>query len=140
MAVASSQAAWGDLQSQLDKDFNMVHQGQAWLLNHFSGLVMAVFYLFFFTLLWFVLSRFFRVVFKRTQLNETAANFVQEILKYFLLCVGALSILGALGVNTASLLASLGVLGLTLGFAARDTLSNLIAGIFILSGKLTQKR
>ena len=34
-------------------------------------------------------------------------------------------------VNTASVLTSLGVVGLTIGFAARDSLSNLISGVLI---------
>ncbi len=44
---------------------------------------------------------------------------------------GRVSALGAIGVNTASLLTSLGIAGLTIGFAARDALSNIISGILI---------
>ena len=39
--------------------------------------------------------------------------------------------LGKVGINTASILTSLGVAGLTIGFAAKDALSNMISGIFI---------
>lgn len=39
--------------------------------------------------------------------------------------------LDQLGIDTTSILASLGVMGLTIGFAAQNTLSNLISGIFI---------
>jgi len=39
--------------------------------------------------------------------------------------------LAAFGINTASLLTSLGIAGLTIGFAARDALSNLISGLLI---------
>ena len=43
-----------------------------------------------------------------------------------------LTALGELGVNTTSLLASLGVAGLAIGFAAKDTLANFISGVVIL--------
>lgn len=45
--------------------------------------------------------------------------------------MGAVNGLAAIGVNTASLLTSLGIAGLTIGFAARDALSNLISGLLI---------
>ena len=45
--------------------------------------------------------------------------------------IAVLTALSELGINTASFLASLGIAGLTLGFAAKDTLSNVISGLFI---------
>lgn len=44
----------------------------------------------------------------------------------------SLAVLDALGIDTRGLLTSLGVLGMTLGFAAQDTLANVISGLFIL--------
>lgn len=83
-----------------------------------------------FYVLWLVLRRALRAL-ERTELDETARSFILQVVKYAVFTVGVVSALGQLGVNTASLLTSLGVAGLTLGFAARDTLSNLISGIFI---------
>ncbi|MEQ9324936.1 MAG: mechanosensitive ion channel family protein, partial [Polyangiaceae bacterium] len=80
--------------------------------------------------LWVVLKRALKVL-DRTELDETARAFIMQVVKYAVFTVGVVSALGQLGVNTASLLTSLGVAGLTLGFAARDTLSNLISGLFI---------
>lgn len=92
---------------------------------------MACVYLLGFWLLWQGTGRSLRAVFRRTQLDETIAGFILELVKYALLTLGLISALSELGINTVSLLTSLGVLGLTLGFAAKDTLSNLIAGLFI---------
>ncbi len=83
-----------------------------------------------FYVLWRVLERAMRLL-ERTDLDETARSFLKQLIKYAVYTVGVVSALSHLGVNTASLLASLGVAGLTLGFAAKDTLSNLISGIFI---------
>jgi small conductance mechanosensitive channel len=47
------------------------------------------------------------------------------------LTIGVVSALDSVGVNTGALLASLGIVGVTIGFAARDSLSNFISGIII---------
>lgn len=67
----------------------------------------------------------------RSRLDTTAGHFVQTMVKYVVLAIGAIAAVGELGVNTTSLLASLGVAGLTVGFAAREVLADVIAGLFI---------
>ena len=128
--VAPTPNLWEPVKNQLSENFN-VDRLESWFLQNFSGMVVALVYLLFFSLLWMVVSRSLRLIFKRVKLDATAASFVQEVLKYAIFCIGLLAALGALGINTTSILASLGVAGLTLGFAAKDTLSNIIAGIFI---------
>ncbi len=46
--------------------------------------------------------------------------------------IGVVTALGKVGINTASILTSLGVAGLTIGFAAKDALSNMISGLFMV--------
>jgi small conductance mechanosensitive channel len=58
-------------------------------------------------------------------------SFVQNIVKYSLLSIGLVYALNAIGIKTTAVLASLGIVGLTIGFAARDALSNIISGILI---------
>lgn len=70
-------------------------------------------------------------VFQRTKLDPTAATFIQTVTRFTLTIIGLLTALSQLGVDTTSVLASLGVFGLTLGFAAQNTLSNIISGLFI---------
>jgi small conductance mechanosensitive channel len=77
------------------------------------------------------LRRLLATVFQKTELDRTVAQFIQTILQFTLGIVGALTALGQLGIDTSSVLASLGVMGLTVGFAAQNTLSNVISGIFI---------
>lgn len=68
----------------------------------------------------------------RDRLDSTAATFIGAVVRYMLASIAIVGILGELGVDTASLLGSLGIVGLTIGFAARDALSNIISGLFIL--------
>lgn len=77
------------------------------------------------------LRRVLREVFDRARLDTTVAAFIQTILRASLGVIGVLAVLDQLGVDTTSILASLGVVGLTLGFAAQNTLSNVISGLFI---------
>lgn len=49
-----------------------------------------------------------------------------------LIVMGVITALGTAGVNVSALVAGLGLTGFALGFALRDALSNLLAGILIL--------
>lgn len=49
-----------------------------------------------------------------------------------LLAFGTVTALGTMGINVSALVAGLGLTGFALGFALKDVLSNLIAGILIL--------
>ncbi|EDM78742.1 hypothetical protein PPSIR1_12193 [Plesiocystis pacifica SIR-1] len=80
---------------------------------------------------WRLLRRGTSTVLSQSKLDETAQTFILTVLQYVVLTIGVVTSLAQLGVDTASLLTSLGVVGLTIGFAARDTLSNIISGLFI---------
>lgn len=82
-------------------------------------------------LVWRFLDRFARLVTKRLDIDATSRDFTLTILKFAVLTLAAVNALAAVGVNTASLLTSLGIAGLTIGFAARDALSNMISGLLI---------
>jgi small conductance mechanosensitive channel len=67
----------------------------------------------------------------RDQIDLTTAALLETALKTTMLSIGALVALNIAGVQTAALLTSLGVLSLTIGFALRDTLSNIISGFLV---------
>ncbi|MDH3271839.1 MAG: mechanosensitive ion channel family protein [Gemmatimonadota bacterium] len=81
--------------------------------------------------LWRLLDIGVKRISRRVAADATNRDFVLTLLKFAVLTVGVVSALAAVGVNTASLLTSLGIAGLTIGFAARDALSNLISGLLI---------
>lgn len=82
-------------------------------------------------LLWRALDLVVRRVSRRFEADATNREFARMVLKFAVLTLGTVSALAAIGVNTASLLASLGIAGLTIGFAAKDALSNMISGLLI---------
>jgi len=116
--------------NRLEEQFSLGAIGEKigdFIPNLVAALVtFALFYLF-----WRALRKMVRSAAKRTNVDETAASFIDAVLKYLILSIAVVSSLNQMGVQTASLLASLGVLGITIGFAAKDGLSNVISGIFI---------
>ena len=90
---------------------------------------LAVFLAFY--LLWLLLRSLLQAAFTRGGSDQTTVSFAQTLLKYGLLTVGAVTALDAAGIQTSAVIASLGIAGLTLGFAAKDALSNLISGLLI---------
>ena len=67
-----------------------------------------------------------------TALDETALPMVNRFVRFLVIAVGVLLALPQLGISIAPLLGGAGVMGLALSFAAKDTLSNLIAGVLLI--------
>ena len=67
-----------------------------------------------------------------TALDETALPMVNRFVRFVVVGIGALLALPRLGISIAPLLGGAGVMGLALSFAAKDTLSNLIAGVLLI--------
>ena len=66
------------------------------------------------------------------RLDETLKTFLGGLIKYLVLAIAFIAVLGQLGVQTASLLAVLGAAGLAIGLALQGTLSNVAAGVMLL--------
>lgn len=82
-----------------------------------------------------MVNYFLRRTGQRFDLEMTVIQVLQEIFKYTVIVFAAVIILNELGINISALILSLGIIGVAVGFAARDTLSNFIAGLFILGNK-----
>lgn len=91
-----------------------------------AGVVLLGFYI-----LYRILKSFLLKVVDRFELEKTVVNFLFLGLKYLILIFALVTALDQIGVNIASLIAGLGIAGIAIGFAAKDTLSNVVAGIFI---------
>ena len=64
--------------------------------------------------------------------KEAILILIGGITRTSLLIFGAITAMGTLGINVSALVAGLGLTGFALGFAFRDALSNILAGIMIL--------
>jgi MscS family membrane protein len=68
-------------------------------------------------------------------LDDEAIPFLSKLFKFGIYALGIMIILHQLGVEITPLVASLGIAGFAIGFAAKDTIGNLLAGFFILADR-----
>jgi len=64
--------------------------------------------------------------------RKTIIDLIENIFKWFIYIIAILIILDFYGVNTKSLIASIGVAGAVLGLALQDTVKDLIGGISLI--------
>ena len=110
------------------------------MVEWFEGLVKAlpnlVVAVFLSVLFWYaagLASRMLERAFRRFVDSETLVSLLTRTARFVLLCVGLFFVLGVLNLEktVASLLAGAGVLGLVVGIAFQDFMSNFFAGIMI---------
>ena len=71
-------------------------------------------------------------VFSHTRLNVLVTTLLSRAAHIALIVFGLVTALGTLGINISALVAGLGLTGFAVGFALRDTISNLLAGVLLL--------
>ena len=99
-----------------------------WLPSLLAALVvLALFYV-----LHRVVAGLLRRVMSRTRADPAAQDIAARLTKYAILGLGVVMAVNQLGINVASILAGVGIIGLALGLAAQDSLGNLVAGLTIL--------
>ena len=85
---------------------------------------------------WFLagfVSRQVRLLLPRTRrVDETIAPILSQIVRYAIIVITVVIVLGQFGVQTASILAVLGAVGLAIALALQGTLSNIAAGVMII--------
>ncbi len=64
--------------------------------------------------------------------SKTVINLVQNVIKYAIMIIALIIILELFGIDTISIIAGLGVVGVVLGLALQDTLKDIISGITII--------
>ncbi len=134
-------AAFGDFQRLVDQITEVRSLSDVWRLAEafqselvaFAGkLLVAIVVVIVFMALYRVIRAAMKTVFQRSRIEEDAADLILTTAKFVILGFGTIVALDQIGFNVTGLLAGLGVAGLALGFAAKDTLANYIAGATIL--------
>lgn len=86
-----------------------------------------------------ILSKALNLKFKSKRVNlkrqKTINSLIINIVKYLVIFIVIILILKEFGINTTSLLASLGVVGLVVGLALQDTIKDFVSGVFIITDK-----
>lgn len=79
----------------------------------------------------YILSR----IEKRHDLNLTAHYLIKDMLKYLVIVMALTWILQLLGIDIQNIIISLGIIGIAVGFASKDIVSNFISGLFVITDK-----
>lgn len=72
------------------------------------------------------------VTVRRSHTAPEATRLALTVVRYAVLVLGVVEALGTLGLNLGGVIAGIGILGIAIGFAAQDSLANIIAGFMIL--------
>ena len=77
-----------------------------------------------------------RAVLHRADMSPTLINLlIDNVYRFAVLLLGVVMAVSQLGINVAAALAGIGVVGIAVGFAAQDSVGNMIAGFLILWDK-----
>ena len=81
-----------------------------------------------------IIDNVFRIKSKHIDKRKTKTinGLVDNLIKYFIVVVDIVMILDIFGIDTKTLIASLGVVGLVAGLAVQDTLKDFVAGMSII--------
>jgi len=79
-----------------------------------------------------IVNKYLAHFFDRVDFDHTLEVFLQKTVRIFLWIILFVIILSNLGFNVSGFIAGLGIMGFIVGFATKDILSNLAAGIFLL--------
>ena len=69
---------------------------------------------------------------KKANIDTHVVRLMAMSARVVLLCLGIITALGTLGVDVSALVTGLGLTGFALGFAIKDTISNILAGVLLL--------
>jgi len=103
----------------------------AWLPRLFTAVLLMAIFWGLFRVSRTTLSR----VLAHTGFDHALISMLLNVYRFTLVTFGIVMAAGQLGINVGAALAGLGVVGLTIGFAAKDTLSNIMAGFLIFWDK-----
>ena len=90
----------------------------------------------FIILLFFVLAKFVQRIIinfsERLDFDPHLTKFFAQVSRVIFTLLGIITALGTIGINISAIVAGLGLTGFALGFAFKDTISNLLSGVLIL--------
>ncbi|MBN2540844.1 MAG: mechanosensitive ion channel family protein [Bacilli bacterium] len=119
------------IESSIGKFFNLVDFFTNNYVTILESLAVLVFIWILYKILLFIVSIFV----KRGHRSETIGNLIMSALKYFAVIAALFLILSAWNVQTPTLLAGAGIIGLAISFGAQSLIEDIFAGLFIIFEK-----
>ncbi len=109
--------------------------GMLW--SFLPNLVSAVLVIFLVIVFYLITAGLFEAALRKTSMQDSLVRItVRSLYRGLVTLVGLILVLGQLGINVTAAIAGVGVLGLAVGFAAQQTLSNIFSGFGIFVDRL----
>lgn len=80
-----------------------------------------------------IISRTFNKVLISRKIDQTVADFLSMIVRYGIIAFTLIAAINRVGVQTASVIAVMGAIGLAVGLSLQNSLSNLAAGVLLVT-------
>ncbi len=114
---------------ELELEHMLIKRSEKLTFAHFATVLLAI------CIVWLVymaLKLILKLIGKKSDRTKTVTSLIAGVLKYVAVIAAVVWALSILGVNTAAVLAGVGILGLILGFGAQSLIEDIITGIFII--------
>lgn len=108
-------------------------QHQALLLSYAVNIVAAIVIIIVGMIVARIVSNTLNKVLRSRHIDATVADFLSALVRYGVIAFTLIAALGRVGVQTASVIAVLGAAGLAIGLALQGSLSNLAAGVLLVT-------
>lgn len=132
-SVVYSKRNMDELLAGIVRGINKIH---ARFVGHGSDIVLAILILFGGYIFFKLTAALFRKALLRSKIQDAFARLlIDNVYKVLILVLTLIAAAGQLGINVVAPLAGIGILGIAVGFAAQDSLSNIIAGFLIFFDK-----
>lgn len=106
-----------------------------WTIGFIPRLIVACFLMGFFWLIYRIVRKVILGSMKAAGVDESIRDMLSHLLKWAVLGFGLIIAGNQIGLEIAALLTGVSIIGLAVGFAAQESLSNFIAGIMIFLDK-----
>lgn len=115
---------------------DLLWQGITWILQWFNlSNILKIVYVVIILIIGIIINKVTSFAVKKAFQEKVEEGTVKQLLrfkKYLVYGMILLLLLGVFGISATALATTFGFLGLAIGFAARDIISNFLAGIFLL--------
>lgn len=108
-------------------------RNQALLLSYAVNIVAAIAIIIIGMIVARIISNAVNRVMRARHIDATVADFLSALVRYGVIAFTLIAALGRVGVQTASVIAVLGAAGLAIGLALQGSLSNLAAGVLLVT-------
>ncbi|MDL2246411.1 mechanosensitive ion channel family protein [Methanobrevibacter sp. OttesenSCG-928-K11] len=104
-------------------------------LSPFSEIILTIIILLLVELLVKIVSFVISKISKRRSADQTLIYLLKDLIRYIIYISAIIVIFDIFGIDLTSILVSIGIASLIIGFASKDIISNFLSGVFVISDK-----